>query len=209
MALCKLSLWAASHTLDGTLSTIREAPPIQHQSRDTFNRLVRYASPIPERVIRKIPSDGPSMSTSFALAKAPQLMVCEVTDDQDPNLACNTGGELGAGLVANASAGSIVKFEWTNVRFRIFFSSQCSGEAECEFGMCSGHPVGLDAQLLHVPTLIISGSDHLGPVSTYMTSCGEDCTKFDVNGAKWFKIDAEGYGNGSWASAKLIASMPI
>lgn len=39
-----------------------------------------------------------------------------------------------------------------------------------------------------------------------MTFCSGDCTEFDVNGASWFKIDAEGYENGSWASAKLIAS---
>ncbi|KAH8119241.1 glycosyl hydrolase family 61-domain-containing protein [Phellopilus nigrolimitatus] len=106
-----------------------------------------YVDPLPERVIRKIPSDGP------------------ITNDQDQNLACNTGGESGAALVASGKAGSVVKFEWTNWP-----------------------------------------ADHLGPVSTYMTSCGGDCTKFDVNGASWFKIDAEGYDDGSWASAKLISN---
>lgn len=50
-------------------------------------------------------------------------------------------------------------------------------------------------------------TDHLGPVSTYMTSCGKDCATFDVKGARWFKIDAAGYDSGSWASTKLIQSM--
>lgn len=48
--------------------------------------------------------------------------------------------------------------------------------------------------------------DHLGPVSTYMTSCNGDCTQFDVTGAQWFKVDASGYDNGVWASAQLISS---
>ena len=43
------------------------------------------------------------------------LLFFSVTDKQDSNLACNTGGETGAALVASASAGSEVKFEWTNV----------------------------------------------------------------------------------------------
>lgn len=50
--------------------------------------------------------------------------------------------------------------------------------------------------------------DHLGPVSTYMTSCNGDCTKFsNPSGAKWFKIDAAGYDSSEkqWASDKLIA----
>lgn len=51
-----------------------------------------YADPIPSRVIRKIPDDGP------------------VLDVHDPSLACNVGGETPAGLVAEASAGSTVTF---------------------------------------------------------------------------------------------------
>lgn len=52
-------------------------------------------------------------------------------------------------------------------------------------------------------------ADHLGPVSTYMTSCHGDCRVFHVNGAKWFKIDAAGYSHGRWASARLISGKPV
>ena len=44
----------------------------------------------------------------------------------------------------------------------------------------------------------------MGPVSTYMTSCDGDCTKFDASDAKWFKVDASGYTNGKWAATQLI-----
>ncbi|KAF5325820.1 hypothetical protein D9611_000033 [Ephemerocybe angulata] len=49
--------------------------------------------------------------------------------------------------------------------------------------------------------------DHQGPVSTYMASCGDDCSSFSANSAKWFKIDASGYSanDRQWAAAKLIA----
>lgn len=70
------------------------------------------------------------MFSYSASARAPGLMVCEVTDDQDPNLACNTGGEQGAGLVANASAGSTVKFEWTNVSILHNLLSMIEGSIE-------------------------------------------------------------------------------
>ena len=36
-----------------------------------------------------------------------------------------------------------------------------------------------------------------------------DCTNFDVKGADWFKIDADGYSAGLWASAKLISSKSL
>ncbi|KIP10879.1 glycoside hydrolase family 61 protein [Phlebiopsis gigantea 11061_1 CR5-6] len=51
-----------------------------------------YAEPIPKRVIRKIPDDGP------------------VLDVTSSDLACNVGGSKGAGLVADAQAGSQVKW---------------------------------------------------------------------------------------------------
>ena len=77
---------------------------------------------MPERVVRKIPSDGPSKDSrcpeqSFCWIELLTLfhILLLVTDNQDPNLACNTGGETGAGLVASVPAGSKVKFEWTNV----------------------------------------------------------------------------------------------
>ena len=44
----------------------------------------------------------------------------------------------------------------------------------------------------------------MGPVSTYMTSCDGDCTKFDASNAKWFKVDSSGYTNGKWAATQLI-----
>ena len=44
----------------------------------------------------------------------------------------------------------------------------------------------------------------MGPVSTYMTSCDGDCTKFDASSAKWFKVDAAGLANGKWAATQLI-----
>ncbi|KAL5507153.1 hypothetical protein ACEPAH_6609 [Sanghuangporus vaninii] len=128
-----------------------------------------YMEPTPERVIRKIPSDGP------------------ITDDRDQDLACNVGGESGAALVASTPAGSVVKFEWTNVNplsFLLYFFYRYS----------------------YLCIRMQWPADHLGPVSTYMTSCGGDCTNFDVNGADWFKIDADGYSEGSWASAKLISN---
>ncbi|TFY73556.1 hypothetical protein EWM64_g10456 [Hericium alpestre] len=106
----------------------------------------RYASPVPARVVREIPSDGP------------------VADVSAPDIACNKGGEAGTPLVANVTAGSQVTFQWE-----------------------------------YWP------ADHLGPVSTYMTSCNGDCTSFDASNARWFKLDAEGYDNGQFASAKLIA----
>jgi hypothetical protein len=46
----------------------------------------------------------------------------------------------------------------------------------------------------------------LGPVSTYMTPCGAGgCTVFNVSGAEWFKVDAEGWDGTLWAAQKLIA----
>ncbi|KAJ2931220.1 hypothetical protein H1R20_g5796, partial [Candolleomyces eurysporus] len=50
--------------------------------------------------------------------------------------------------------------------------------------------------------------DHQGPVSTYMASCGGDCSSFSANDAQWFKIDASGYSSEDrqWAAAKLITA---
>jgi hypothetical protein len=55
-----------------------------------------YANPIPARVIRNIPGDGPIDSLT------------------SPDLVCNKGGTKGASLVADAPAGSKVTFRWTN-----------------------------------------------------------------------------------------------
>ncbi|KAI0699254.1 glycosyl hydrolase family 61-domain-containing protein [Cytidiella melzeri] len=51
-----------------------------------------YASPIPSRVTRVVPNDGP------------------VIDLSDASLACNVGGNKGAALVVDAAAGSQVTF---------------------------------------------------------------------------------------------------
>ncbi|KAI0063685.1 hypothetical protein BV25DRAFT_405449 [Artomyces pyxidatus] len=104
-----------------------------------------YAQPVPSRVVRKIPSDGP------------------VADVSGPDIACNTGGETGTSVLADTPAGSGVTFQW-----------------------------------------VYWPSDHLGPVSTYMTSCNDDCSSFDASSAKWFKLDADGYDNGTFASQKLM-----
>ncbi|RPD59815.1 hypothetical protein L227DRAFT_575814 [Lentinus tigrinus ALCF2SS1-6] len=55
-----------------------------------------YESPVPKRIVRKLPDDGP------------------VLDETSSDLACNKGGESGAGAVATAAAGSEVVFHWTN-----------------------------------------------------------------------------------------------
>ncbi|KXN91074.1 Polysaccharide monooxygenase Cel61a [Leucoagaricus sp. SymC.cos] len=49
---------------------------------------------------------------------------------------------------------------------------------------------------------------HQGPVSTYMASCGDDCTQSSASSAKWFKIDAGGYDPNTrqWAADQLRAS---
>jgi len=55
-------------------------------------------SPVPARVVRKIPSDGPVM------------------DITSSSIACNQGGEGGTDKVFDVNAGSDMTFEWTNVR---------------------------------------------------------------------------------------------
>ncbi|KAI0092942.1 glycosyl hydrolase family 61-domain-containing protein [Irpex rosettiformis] len=51
-----------------------------------------YADPIPARVTRKVPDDGP------------------VINLKDASVVCNVGGDKGAGLVAKATAGSQISF---------------------------------------------------------------------------------------------------
>lgn len=52
-----------------------------------------YADPVPQRVTRQVPNDGP------------------VTNLKDASVVCNVGGEKGAALVAKAAAGSQVSFK--------------------------------------------------------------------------------------------------
>ena len=44
------------------------------------------------------------------------MLVRLVLDASIADIACNKGGESGAGAVATAAAGSQVTFQWTNVR---------------------------------------------------------------------------------------------
>ena len=44
------------------------------------------------------------------------MFVRPVLDASIADIACNKGGESGAGAVATAAAGSQVTFQWTNVR---------------------------------------------------------------------------------------------
>ncbi|KAI0645728.1 glycosyl hydrolase family 61-domain-containing protein [Trametes meyenii] len=53
-----------------------------------------YADPVPARIERKIPDDGP------------------VTDVTSPDIACNKGGEPGAKAVATVAAGGKITFDW-------------------------------------------------------------------------------------------------
>lgn len=51
-------------------------------------------------------------------------------------------------------------------------------------------------------------ADHQGPVSIYMASCDDDCTKFSASNARWFKVDAGGYDPNTkqWAADQLRAN---
>lgn len=72
-----------------------------------------------------------------------------------------------------------------------------SGRAVCAFSLMPCLMKGFDMD---------SASDHQGPVTTYMASCGDDCSSFSANNARWFKIDASGYSGDDrqWGAGKLI-----
>ncbi|CDO72529.1 Auxilliary Activities Family 9 protein [Trametes cinnabarina] len=61
---------------------------------DPFND--PYASPVPNRIERHIPDDGP------------------VLDVTSPDIACNKGGETGVNAFATIAAGDKITFDWTN-----------------------------------------------------------------------------------------------
>ncbi|OSD06900.1 lytic polysaccharide monooxygenase [Trametes coccinea BRFM310] len=61
---------------------------------DPFND--PYASPVPNRIERHIPDDGP------------------VLDVTSPDIACNKGGETGVNAVATIAAGDKITFDWVN-----------------------------------------------------------------------------------------------
>ena len=56
-----------------------------------------YESPIPSRIVRKVPNDGP------------------ILDPLSADLACNKGGEEPAGDTADIQAGQAVQFIWSRV----------------------------------------------------------------------------------------------
>lgn len=51
-----------------------------------------YADPVPSRIVRKLPGDGP------------------ILDISSKDLACNEGGESDSKIFANITAGSDIKF---------------------------------------------------------------------------------------------------
>jgi len=53
-----------------------------------------YAEPVPTRIVRKVPGDGP------------------ILDNTSKDLACNQGGETGTKMVADINAGSKITFQW-------------------------------------------------------------------------------------------------
>ncbi|GJE92232.1 glycoside hydrolase family 61 protein [Phanerochaete sordida] len=74
-----------------------------------------YQDPLPQRVMRKVPDDGP------------------VIDITSPDMACNQGGESGAALVADAAAGSQVTFQmvrWPSDHLGpvIHYMADCEGD---------------------------------------------------------------------------------
>ncbi|TFK68673.1 hypothetical protein BDN72DRAFT_768969 [Pluteus cervinus] len=93
-----------------------------------------------------------------------------------------------------ASDGPVVDFTGANISCNVGGSDPGTKVAE----VSSGSPITFDWS--YWP------SDHQGPVTTYMASCGGDCTTFNADNARWFKIDAMGYQDGQWAANKLITN---
>lgn len=56
-----------------------------------------YESPVPSRIVRKVPNDDP------------------ILDPFSADLACNKGGEDPAGATADIEAGQTVQFIWSRV----------------------------------------------------------------------------------------------
>ncbi|KAJ7062206.1 glycoside hydrolase family 61 protein [Mycena amicta] len=54
---------------------------------------------------------------------------------------------------------------------------------------------------------------NIGPMLTYMTNCGDDCTTFNSSAAKWFKIDEVGRipgdKQGTWFQNRIFAQAGI
>lgn len=153
-----------------------------------------YASPVPARVIRKIPSDGPG--TCFPTEDCMQSLNHHivVTAMTSTDLTCNKGGQAGSSMSANVKAGGTVVWEWNQ--------------------WLSGTSISVSL----ARSLLINMVDHLGPVSTYMASCKGKCADVNLDSTtlSWFKIDEKafdpsgsgslGTGNGRWGSEDLIAN---
>lgn len=56
-----------------------------------------YESPVPSRIVRRVPNDGP------------------ILDPLSADLACNRGGEEPAGDTADTQAGQTIQFIWSRV----------------------------------------------------------------------------------------------
>ncbi|KAH9858689.1 glycosyl hydrolase family 61-domain-containing protein [Lenzites betulinus] len=80
-----------------------------------------YLSPIPSRIERNIPDDGP------------------VLDVTSPDLACNKGGETGAKSVAPVTAGSQITFDWQE------WPADHLGPVSTYMAACNGDCVSFDA----------------------------------------------------------------
>ena len=116
------------------------------------------------------------------------------------DMACHHGGNEGTNAISDGTdSGSNITFYWGFVRLFIYFRN-----------VGSLNPLPLVARR-YAPVKedsaveIDCGTDHLGPVSTYMTLCVGGCSKFLANDAQWFKIDAKGFDS-EWASKDLIKS---
>jgi hypothetical protein len=80
-----------------------------------------YMSPVPARVVRKIPNDGP------------------VTDISKTDIACNQGGNLGTNQMLDVNAGSDITFQWTN------WLSDHKGPVTTFMASCNGDCSGFTA----------------------------------------------------------------
>ncbi|KAI0329410.1 hypothetical protein GY45DRAFT_1253005 [Cubamyces sp. BRFM 1775] len=79
-----------------------------------------YESPVPARIERKIPDDGPVLDVTI------------------PDIACNKGGETGAKASANVAAGDKIVFDWVN------WPSDHMGPVSTYMASCNGECQNFD-----------------------------------------------------------------
>ncbi|KAI0743568.1 glycosyl hydrolase family 61-domain-containing protein [Daedaleopsis nitida] len=80
-----------------------------------------YESPVPSRIVRKIPGDGPVMDVTSS------------------DIACNQGGNPGVSAIASAAAGSTITFDWNS------WPSDHMGPIDNYMASCDGDCSKLDA----------------------------------------------------------------